>query len=207
MRSDKRMMIVISGPHAIEIHNTIGRVTKDYFFTNDVLVNTEDRVTLTPRLAARIGEILAGDEFPTEVRYVSNRNGLGIDLHPNERRTVELRMRARFSPDHPWIEEIVDTGIPLTEWEAMTGKERLDAGDNHYRDWLYFKLNTSWTPVNAPTPADAAPHTYAGSDKARQGEGKSGHCDDCVKVGHVVAHPDLGCGDVGCNAYHPEADA
>lgn len=47
------------------------------------------------------------------------------------------------------------------------------------------------------------PHHYAGSDSERQSVGDPGHCEACVSVGHVVAHPDLGCGDVGCNSVHP----
>lgn len=46
---------------------------------------------------------------------------------------------------------------------------------------------------------------YTGSDKARQEIGDPGHCERCVEVGHVLAHPDLGCGDVGCARGHEEA--
>lgn len=46
-------------------------------------------------------------------------------------------------------------------------------------------------------------HKYCGSSKDRQEIGLPGHCDACCTVGHVVAHPDYGCGDVGCEQYHP----
>lgn len=49
-------------------------------------------------------------------------------------------------------------------------------------------------------------HPHAGSDKARQETGQAGHCDTCARVGHVKAHRDLGCGDVGCNIHHDEED-
>lgn len=48
------------------------------------------------------------------------------------------------------------------------------------------------------------PHQYCGSNAERQSVGDPGHCEDCVSVGHLVAHPELGCGDVGCTKDHPE---
>ena len=49
-------------------------------------------------------------------------------------------------------------------------------------------------------------HGYAGSDSERQSVGLPGHCEDCAEVGHVTAHPDLGCGDVGCTRAHGDAE-
>lgn len=49
-------------------------------------------------------------------------------------------------------------------------------------------------------------HPYAGSNSERQSVGLPGHCERCAQVGHVKAHPDLGCGDVGCTAFHPDED-
>jgi len=46
------------------------------------------------------------------------------------------------------------------------------------------------------------PHRLSGSDPERQSVGDPGHCEACCAVGHVVAHPDLGCGDVGCVISH-----
>lgn len=46
-------------------------------------------------------------------------------------------------------------------------------------------------------------HSYAGSNSDRQCVGLPGHCERCAEVGHVLAHPDLGCGDVGCTRDHP----
>lgn len=45
-------------------------------------------------------------------------------------------------------------------------------------------------------------HEFAGSNSDRQCVGLPGHCEDCAQTGHVAAHPDLGCGDVGCNSDH-----
>jgi len=47
-------------------------------------------------------------------------------------------------------------------------------------------------------------HPFAGSNKERAQVGLPGHCERCAKVGHVKAHRDLGCGDVGCNTDHDE---
>lgn len=41
-----------------------------------------------------------------------------------------------------------------------------------------------------------------GRDSARQSVGLPGHCDRCAEVGHVRAHPKLGCADVGCDQSH-----
>lgn len=45
-------------------------------------------------------------------------------------------------------------------------------------------------------------HPLPGNNSARQSIGLQGHCDDCVRAGHVAAHPDLGCSDVGCTVPH-----
>lgn len=45
---------------------------------------------------------------------------------------------------------------------------------------------------------------YAGSNSERQSVGLPGHCVKCAQHGHILAHPDLGCGDVGCNRAHDE---
>lgn len=47
-------------------------------------------------------------------------------------------------------------------------------------------------------------HRYAGSCKERAQIGKPGHCEPCAEHGHVVAHPDLGCSDVGCDLAHDD---
>ncbi|HYQ69045.1 hypothetical protein [Actinophytocola sp.] len=52
------------------------------------------------------------------------------------------------------------------------------------------------------------PHSFCGSDSDRQSVGQPGHCELCCSVGHVRAHSDYGCADVGCNAHHgPEVTA
>ena len=45
-------------------------------------------------------------------------------------------------------------------------------------------------------------HPRAGADSERAYIGLPGHCDYCAIAGHVVAHPDYGCGDVRCHASH-----
>lgn len=47
-------------------------------------------------------------------------------------------------------------------------------------------------------------HQYAGSCKERAEIGKPGHCEPCAERGHVLAHPDLGCADVGCYQAHDD---
>lgn len=44
--------------------------------------------------------------------------------------------------------------------------------------------------------------TRTGSNPDRQSKGLPGHCGVCALVGHVRAHPKLGCAEVGCNAPH-----
>jgi hypothetical protein len=50
--------------------------------------------------------------------------------------------------------------------------------------------------VRAPGPR------FIGSSPARQPRGLPGHCDRCAALGHIKAHPHLGCADIGCNAAH-----
>jgi hypothetical protein len=45
-------------------------------------------------------------------------------------------------------------------------------------------------------------HRFGGQDSDRASVGPPGHCEPCAVVGHVVAHPDYGCGDVRCNVDH-----
>jgi hypothetical protein len=47
-------------------------------------------------------------------------------------------------------------------------------------------------------------HPRAGSNPDRESVGDPGHCELCALVGHLRAHPDYGCGDVGCTADHAE---
>lgn len=49
-------------------------------------------------------------------------------------------------------------------------------------------------------------HRYPGSLKTRQETGDPGHCERCLAIGHIAAHPDMGCGDVGCHAGHSRSD-
>lgn len=47
-------------------------------------------------------------------------------------------------------------------------------------------------------------HPYAGANSDRQAVGDPGHCWVCAIVGHVTAHPELGCGDVRCASPHDQ---
>ncbi len=57
--------------------------------------------------------------------------------------------------------------------------------------------------VGHRAPVVGRPEDYIGSNSDRGSVGLPGHCDRCAEVGHVKAHPDMGCGDVGCHTYHP----
>lgn len=45
-------------------------------------------------------------------------------------------------------------------------------------------------------------HDLAGSNAERASVGLPGHCWVCAVVGHHIAHPEYGCGDVHCNVNH-----
>ncbi|NUR01334.1 MAG: hypothetical protein HOY79_33860 [Streptomyces sp.] len=49
-------------------------------------------------------------------------------------------------------------------------------------------------------------HRFAGACKERAEVGLPGHCERCAEVGHVEAHPDLGCSDVRCDKAHGPDD-
>ena len=61
-------------------------------------------------------------------------------------------------------------------------------------------------PVPITALAQQPYHPRPGTSKERQEVGDPGHCEDCLVRGHVAAHPDLGCGDVGCSDGHDAAD-
>jgi hypothetical protein len=48
--------------------------------------------------------------------------------------------------------------------------------------------------------------SYVGTNTDRQSVGLPGHCERCVREGHVAAHPALGCADVGCLDSHTAND-
>lgn len=50
-------------------------------------------------------------------------------------------------------------------------------------------------------------HPFAGMNPERARVGLPGHCERCAEVGHVLAHPDYGCGDVGCSTTHEDESA
>lgn len=62
----------------------------------------------------------------------------------------------------------------------------------------YAALCAEYAPFWPPT------HSFSGTNTERAYVGDPGHCDHCAVLGHVEAHPDLGCGDVGCSRAHGE---
>lgn len=71
-------------------------------------------------------------------------------------------------------------------------------------DWGIL-LSSSGPLTEVPvSPQEDTSGRYAGSDSDRQSVGLQGHCDDCAEMGHVAAHPELGCADVGCDKAHDE---
>lgn len=63
-------------------------------------------------------------------------------------------------------------------------------------DTDYWGLDGDWHEMHPTVPL------YVGSNSDRQSVGLPGHCEQCANVGHVEAHPELGCSDVGCHASH-----
>lgn len=57
----------------------------------------------------------------------------------------------------------------------------------------YQRANGGFYP---PVPFDA------GANAERAGVGLPGHCSVCAILGHIVAHPEFGCSDVGCDSDH-----
>ncbi len=65
----------------------------------------------------------------------------------------------------------------------------------------YSELVNQYAPMWPPT------HRYSGRDSERASVGDPGHCEYCAVLGHVEAHPDFGCGDVGCGLAHGDDSA
>lgn len=53
-----------------------------------------------------------------------------------------------------------------------------------------------------PRSQSIATSGWSGSNPERESVGDPGHCEVCAQYGHVAAHPDHGCGDVGCHSSH-----
>jgi hypothetical protein len=49
-------------------------------------------------------------------------------------------------------------------------------------------------------------HPFSGSSPGRQSVGDPGHCELCAIYGHIAVHPELGCGDVGCDRPHGDSE-
>lgn len=104
-----------------------------------------------------------------------------------------------------WHHSLNDT-MPLPNPGA-----RLRSMRSHTDAWLVRLRNAqSDIPAHQLTPGGfvyrQAPHPWCGSSSDRQSGRDPGHCEDCCAVGHVIAHPDYGCADVGCYRDHGSTD-
>jgi hypothetical protein len=104
-------------------------------------------------------------------------------------------------PDGWEIVRDVDSHTDRTRFGVWHGTELID----FCATFDSARLAAESEMTREPLPRSPYAHRYAGSDPARQGIGDPGHCDDCARVGHIVAHSDLGCGDVGCISDHEES--
>lgn len=92
--------------------------------------------------------------------------------------------------ESPGLLEIMWTEAPNERDLAMYAEEQA-AEQKRIADALAYDL---WQARRGPI----------GSSKKRAEVGLPGHCERCAEVGHVAAHPDMGCGDVGCDTSHPD---
>jgi hypothetical protein len=100
----------------------------------------------------------------------------------------------------------------LTEGKPLTIREARalvrDYGAAMYEQGLWTGNARTLQTVYDRWVASCMPtHPYAGHSKERAERGDPGHCERCCQLGHVVAHPKLGCGDVGCTKGHKEGIA
>lgn len=81
---------------------------------------------------------------------------------------------------------------------------RLGDHPRYTRAALRRALDDVLGPMVDPSGTGTQPATasYAGNNSERQSVGLPGHCDRCAQLGHVAAHSDLGCSDVGCTLAH-----
>jgi hypothetical protein len=93
----------------------------------------------------------------------------------------------------------------LPDWEAL--RSALQAAVTRFSASAPIPPDAGNPPDAENTPAAGEPvpppvHPYAGSYAPRQGAGQPGHCGMCAEQGHLIAHPGIECGRVGCTADH-----
>lgn len=64
------------------------------------------------------------------------------------------------------------------------------------------KGTPSQPPSPTPQPGGTRIVVYPGRNSDRQSVGLPGHCEQCAEHGHIVAHPEYGCSEVGCYSSH-----
>jgi ADP-ribose pyrophosphatase YjhB (NUDIX family) len=171
-------------------------------------VNEDDGDSTTPSpagKAAAVDGIVAGGEveWVSSVTKMDGPLAAWIPADPEEARAqleavwdlIERRQRDGIGTEPPILVVLEDEAGQVLAGTPPTGKtsvsELFSALARHAR-----KRGI----VDAA--AENTIRAYAGTNPDRQSVGLPGHCDRCVAVGHVRAHPDLGCGDVGCTVRH-----
>lgn len=94
----------------------------------------------------------------------------------------------------------VDPHTDRTRFGVWHGSELTDFRAS--LDVAKLAAESEMTRERVPTPRSRS--RYCGNNPDRQSVGDPGHCEDCCSVGHIVAHPDLGCGDVQCYSDHDD---
>ena len=127
----------------------------------------------------------------------------GPVVHRNGTHAVCPSCRTTGGRQHPWpcptwVDNALITGAKypaemFQKFGVQVPPELIEADETRA---------TNRALATAPPPT----HPYAGTNSDRQGVGLPGHASDCAQVGHVRAHPNLGCGDVGCTSAHSPDD-
>ncbi|MEU4231125.1 hypothetical protein AB0F17_43110 [Nonomuraea sp. NPDC026600] len=58
--------------------------------------------------------------------------------------TVKLEFDVSTEKHGSKVSDTHDTGIPITEWDAMTPEQRKTYGDREYREWMMEQLEGGW---------------------------------------------------------------
>ncbi|MEU6709961.1 hypothetical protein ABZ897_00665 [Nonomuraea sp. NPDC046802] len=58
--------------------------------------------------------------------------------------TIKLKVDLSISLANAKQEDVIDTGIPLSEWNALTEEERQKRGDEKWREWIWEYIDGGW---------------------------------------------------------------